>query len=407
MTDRSDPDAAADPMSRAEFIALMAMLAATVAFSIDAMLPSLPHIAADLRSADAGRVQLVITSFVLGTGVGTFFTGPLSDTFGRKPVMVGGALIYIGACLAAWQAQSLEALLAARVVQGLGAAGPRVVAQAVIRDRFSGRMMARVTSFVMTVFTLVPAIAPTIGAGIAALAGWRAIFLAFVLFSAISIVWLLVRLPETLAPENRRPLRLRPLLQALREVLGTPTTRLCIVILSLAFGMLFGALSYAQPVFDLVFGLNDSFPFWFGGIAVVAGTSGLLNARLVVRTGMRPLLKANFAAQVVMSGGMALAWMAGLSEGALLAVYVLWTTSIFFQAGMTIGNLNALALEPLGHVAGMAASVVSALSTVIAVLLAAPLSLIFDGTPLPLAVGVCAMAAAALALTTLIRRESD
>ncbi|WP_372833859.1 MFS transporter, partial [Puniceibacterium confluentis] len=150
-------------MSRVEFIALIAMLFATIAFSIDSMLPALPEIGAALSPGNLNRVQLVITSFVLGMGIGTFFTGPLSDTFGRKPVVLCGAILYIVASLVAARAQSLEVLLAARVVQGLGAAGPRVVALAIIRDLYQGRGMARIMSFVMIVFTLVPAIAPSMG----------------------------------------------------------------------------------------------------------------------------------------------------------------------------------------------------------------------------------------------------
>ena len=194
MTDAPAPGAR-PAISRAELVALLAMLAATIAFSIDAMLPVLPDIAGALTPDDPNRAQLVIAAFVLGMGVGTLLAGPLSDAYGRHAVAVGGALVYTGAALYCVVAPSIEALLAARLAQGLGAAGPRVVALAITRDLFSGRQMARIVSFVMTVFALVPVIAPTMGAAIAWAFGWRAIFLSFAVFSVVSVAWLLLRQP--------------------------------------------------------------------------------------------------------------------------------------------------------------------------------------------------------------------
>ncbi|NVK58951.1 MAG: MFS transporter, partial [Rhodobacteraceae bacterium] len=163
---------------RPEFIAMLAMLFATIAFSIDAMLPALPEIGAELTPDDVNRAQLVVTSFVLGMGIGTFFTGPLSDTFGRKPVVLAGATLYVVMSLVAAQEDSLELLLVARLFQGLGAAGPRVVALAIVRDLHSGREMARIMSFVMMIFTIFPALAPSMGAVIIDLSSWRGIFIA-------------------------------------------------------------------------------------------------------------------------------------------------------------------------------------------------------------------------------------
>ena len=175
-------------LSKPEFIALTAMLFSTIALSIDAMLPALPEIAAELTPASPNLAQLIVTSFVLGMGVGTLFTGPLADAVGRRRVIMGGAVLYIVGALLAWRAGSLELLLAARFVQGLGAAGPRIAAMAIIRDLFEGREMAQLVSLMMMVFALVPALAPAMGAGIIAVAGWRAIFLAFCVFSVISVV---------------------------------------------------------------------------------------------------------------------------------------------------------------------------------------------------------------------------
>lgn len=395
------------PLPQAEFIALMAMVAATVAFSIDAMLPALPEMGAALSPDNLNNAQLIITSFVLGMGIGTLFTGPLSDAFGRKPVMIGGAVVYIAACFAAWQAQSLEVMLVARLVQGLGAAGPRVVAMALVRDLYAGSDMARILSFVMIVFALVPALAPTIGHYIVVVFDWHAIFLSFIVFSVISTVWLLVRQPETLTPDKRRPLSIRALWSAIKEMFAHRTASLSILIQTLTFGMLFNMLSSTQQVFDQTFGQGDVFHLWFGGIAVVASSAGFLNARLVGRLGMRAIIKAMYTAQIAITIVMIVITASDSPYWLAFGGYVLWVLSNFFQAGLTIGNLNALAMEEMGHIAGLAASVIAAVSTIGAVLIAVPIALQFDGTPLPMAIGTLVCAVLALWLTTLIKRPGE
>ncbi|HSF63126.1 MAG TPA: multidrug effflux MFS transporter [Paracoccaceae bacterium] len=377
----------------------MAMLVATVAFSIDAMLPALPEIAQELTPAAPNAAQLILTSFVLGIGIGTLVMGPLSDSFGRRRVMMGGAALYCVAAMAAWASPTLEGVLIARVVQGLGAAAPRVVSLAMVRDLYRGREMARVVSFIMMVFTLVPAVAPLMGAGIIALTGWRGIFLAFLCFAVVSMLWLGLRQPETLPVEARRPLQARALWASLREVLGHPVIRSAIAAQTLIFAALFGTLSSTQPIFDVTFGRGASFPLWFAVIAVIAGSASLLNAALVMRLGMRFLVTAALGAQVLASLAMAgiTAW-GGLPDAVAFPVYIAWTTGVFFMAGLTLGNLNALALEPVGHIAGMAASAVGAIATVGAVVFAVPLGLAFDGTPLPLAVGIAVLSGGALVL---------
>lgn len=378
-------------MHRAEFIALIAMMFATIAFSIDSMLPALPEIGQQLSPDDINKAQLILTSFVLGMGIGTFFTGPLSDAFGRKPVIYGGAALYIVASAVAWASSSLELVLAARVVQGLGAAGPRVVAMAIIRDLFSGREMARIISIAMLIFTLVPAVAPMLGAGVIALTGWRGIFVSFILFSLISILWMGLRLPEPLARENRRPFRLPLLIASAKEMFAHPTVRISIFVQTLCMGMLFTMLTMVQPVYDIIYDRAASFPFWFGIVALIAGSASLLNAALVVRLGMRRMVTWSLAAQIGLSAGMVIASQSGLSNDAGFALFVAWQTSVFFMAGTTLGNLNAMAMEPMGHIAGMAASVIGAIATVLAAAIAAPIGLLFDGSLLPLTTGILAM----------------
>ena len=376
-------------LSRPEFVALMAMLFATIAFSIDAMLPALPEIAEDLTPDAPNRAQLIITSFVLGMGLGTLFTGPLSDAFGRKPVIIGGAVLYcLGAGLA-WIAGSMELVLAARVLQGVGAAGPRVVALAIIRDLYEGRHMAQLMSFVMMVFTLVPAMAPALGHVIIEGFGWRAIFASFILFSIFSALWLALRQPETLAPAHRRPFRARVLWAGIVEVVTHRQVMLVILALCFTFGALFGVLSSTQPIFDQTFGEGARFHWWFMLIALIAATGSILNARIVLILGMRRVAGHAYLAQCALSAVMVVVsltspWAAPWS----FALYVGWTASVFFMVGLTIGNLNALAMVPMGHIAGMAASIIGSVATILGVMIAVPMGQAFDGTPLPSAIGV-------------------
>ncbi|WP_226782285.1 multidrug effflux MFS transporter [Oceaniglobus trochenteri] len=383
-------------LRQGEFVALMAMMMATVAFSIDSMLPVLPEIAAQLTPEAPNNAQLILTTFVLGMGIGTFVAGPLSDTLGRRTTMLLGFALYALGAIAAVFAPTLETLLAARLVQGLGASGPRVVSSAMIRDLYQGRRMAQILSFVMMIFIVIPAIAPFIGAQVIGLFGWRSIFGLFVIFAMTGALWMMLRQPETLPVDQRRPFHLAPLRSAFIEVLANPMVRLYILVLSLGFGQMFGMLSSIQQVFDITFGLGNSFPLYFMGIAILSGLGTVLNARLVMRLGMRRLAITAYATQTVLSGVIVLVTLAGLMPAALaLPVFLGWAVSVFFMAGLTFGNLNALALEPLGHIAGMGASVVAGVSTVTAVLIAIPIGLAFDGTPVPLTLGTLACSAAA------------
>lgn len=375
-------------MSRGEFIALIAMMFATVAFSMDAILPALPEIAAELSPLDKTRVPLILTAFFLGLGIGTFVAGPLSDTFGRKRVMIAGSVLYIVAAAVAWASATLEIMLIARVVQGLGAAGPRVVAMAVTRDLFSGREMARIVSFVMIIFALAPGFAPAMAEGIISVWGWRGIYIAFVIFATIAMFWMILRLPETLPADKRRPLRLGLLFSAVKEVFAHPVVRLSIIVQTLAMGMLIGMLLLIQQIYAQAYGREESFAYWFGAAALVSASASWINALLVVRFGMRRLITLALGVQIVLSAVLLVTGVTELAEPYGFAVFLFWQVSLFLQAGLTLGNLSAIGMEPMGHIAGMAASVIGGVSTVLAALLASPVVLLFDGTVRPLLIYV-------------------
>ncbi|MFQ5439524.1 MAG: multidrug effflux MFS transporter [Paracoccaceae bacterium] len=383
----------------AEFVVLIALMFSMIAFGTDAMLPALPRIAGDLGLSDVNRAQLVITSFILGTGLGQLLTGPLSDSLGRKPVITGGLLFFMLGCVLAMQAPTLGWMLVARIMQGIGVSAPRTVTLAMVRDQYAGRLMARVMSIAMVLFVLVPAVAPLIGQSIAHSFGWRAIFLSFILFALVGAFWLNLRQPETLAPERRRPLRAATYGAAAREVLGSRVVMTYTLVLGAGLGALFGYLSSAQQIYVETFGAGTDFPFYFAAIALVSGSSGFVNALLVMRLGMRLLAIIAISGLLVVSVAFALIlWKGDLGPDALFRLFLLWSVITFFAPGLTFGNLNALAMEPMGHVAGMASAIVGAVGTMLGAAIAVPIGLAFDGTPMPLAIGFIVCSAASLAL---------
>ncbi|WP_252733682.1 multidrug effflux MFS transporter [Paracoccus marinaquae] len=387
-----------------EFITMLAFLFATIAFSIDAMLPALPEIAAQLTPENVNRAQLILTAFVAGMGLGTLFAGPISDAIGRKRAITIGFAIYAAAAVVAIFANSIEVLLAARFVQGLGAAGPRIVGLALVRDLYEGREMARITSIVMMVFIIIPALAPSIGQGMIWLAGWHGVFIGFLIFAVIGSTWLNLRQAETLPPERRRPLRAGPLKEAAREVLTDRHVVLCTLILTLGFGQMFGLLSSAQQLFGEAYGKGDAFPSWFAAMALLSGAGTVLNAAFVTRFGMRRIAKWAYIMQTCVSAVMLVLVGGGLLPEALqFPAFFIWCVSVFFMAGVTFGNLNALALQRMGHIAGMAASIVSATSTLLATLIAAPVGLLYDGTALPVIIATLICSALAWYLMGMLR----
>jgi DHA1 family bicyclomycin/chloramphenicol resistance-like MFS transporter len=385
------------PLSQGEFIALIAALFATIAISIDAMLPAMPEIAATLSPDAPNRAQLVVTSFVFGMGLGTLIAGPLSDAFGRKIIILLGSALYVVAAIACYFAKTLDFLLIARVVQGFGAAAPRVVSTAMVRDLFSGREMARVMSFVMMVFTLVPAVAPLMGQAVIYAAGWHAIFLVYVVFSIIILLWMGLRQPETLAVAARRPLSVAALWSATKEVFSSRVVLVSIIAQSLTLAALFATLSSMQGIFEQRFDRATSFPSWFALIAMVSMGGSIINAKVVIRLGMRKVVTRTYAGVVVLTLILLGITSAGLMpEPLAFPAHILWSIALFAMMGLSMGNLNALAMEPVGHIAGFASSVIGAIATVVSVVLAVPVGLAFDGTARPLMAGVLVFISMAL-----------
>lgn len=394
-------------LSQREFVAMMAMLFATTALSIDAMLPALPAIAAELTPTNVNRAQLVVSLFFAGLGCGTLIAGPVSDAIGRKITLLICAAIYVVGAVLCTLAQSLDILLFARFLQGIGACGPRAVGMAMIRDMYRGRDMARIVSFVMMIFAVVPAAAPLMGQAVLQIGSWRLIFVAFIVFAILIQIWVSLRQPETLPPENRRRLQVGLLLQAGRELLHHRTALISTACQALTSACLLATLSSQQGIFEQRFDRAATFPLWFAFIALCSISGSFANSRTVVRYGMRRVLVATYVGQVTLTLTVLLLNLTGLlPEVLVFPAHILWSIGIFAMMGLSMGNLNALAMEDLGHIAGFAASVITAVSTVAAVALAVPVGLAFNGTQIPLLIGVSVFSVLSLALIRLVVRPA-
>lgn len=390
-----------------EFIALVAMLFASVAFSIDAMLPALSIIGEELSPSDPSRAALVVGIFVLGMGLGTLFSGPLSDAYGRKALILWPFVVFIIGALICAVAPTLETLLIGRFIQGVAVAGPRIAALAMVRDLYSGPKMAAIMSMTMIVFGLVPAVAPLLGQVIMSVAGWKAIFLSMAVFGIVGSLWLGLRQPETHPVAARRPMRLSSLWEATKYAFDNRVFRFCVAVQVMLYGTLFSQISLIQPIFEQYYDRGENFPLYFGAIALLTMSASVANAKLVVRFGMRRIIQTALIVELVIASAVTLIF---LTAGALpFWVFFAFCTSVMFMVGFTFGNLNALSMEPMGKIAGLAASVAGSISTVVSALISIVISLAFDGTPLSLTIGVVVCVAVALALMRILgpRRATD
>lgn len=378
-----------------EFVILIALIISLVALSIDAMLPALPEIAADLGVQQINDSQYVILIFFAGMAFGQIFFGPLSDSIGRRPSIISGFTVFALGCVLSIVALDFEQMLLGRFLQGLGASGPRIVSIALVRDQFKGREMARVMSFVMTVFILVPVFAPAIGQLILKLASWHWIFAMFLLLVLVVVSWFWLRQPETLARNNRIRFSFAQLLLDIRAILRNRAALGYTLTMGFIFGAFLGYLSSSQQIFQVQYELFDLFPLYFGILASAVGCASLVNARLVMRFGMRRLSRIALQAICLLSFPFFLGavFVDGHPGLFLLMIYLL---CVFFFFGILFGNLNALAMEPLGHIAGLGSAVVGSLSTLISVVFGIIIANAYNATILPLVAGFAILGLAGL-----------
>ncbi len=374
----------------------MAVLISLVALSIDAMLPALPEIGRDLGTTDPNQPQLVLTALFIGLSIGQLFYGPLSDSIGRKPAVYLGLAIFIAGCFLSVFATSFEVMLAGRVLQGLGAAGPRVVTVALVRDLFEGRAMARTMSFVMMVFIMVPAAAPAIGQLIQSIFDWRAIFGSFLLIAMIGLVWFWFRQEETLPAEARVPFAVKPIVAGVVETLRNRAAFGYTLTGGLVFGSFIGFLVSSQQVFQQTYGTGKDFPAYFAMLALAVGTASFVNGRVVMRFGMRALSKWALQAMSLLSVCFTI-YIWATTATPPFVLFMAYMMMSFFCFGLLLANLQSLAMEPLGHIAGVAAGVVSSVTTFMSLILGTLIGQAFDGTIKPLIAGLTVLALFSLA----------
>lgn len=376
-----------------EFIALMASLMSIVALAIDAILPAISQIGVSINSLDPTDNQLLITMIFLGLGVGQLFFGPLSDSFGRKPIVYSGFILFTFASIICVLAPSLEIMVVGRILQGIGLSAPRTMAISIIRDTYKGDYMARVMSFVTAFFILIPVVAPAIGKWIMDAFGWEGIFYIQLFFALVVAIWFWKRQEETLKAQYKIPFSASVFINGTREFLKHRET----VAFTFVSGFITGAflvyLSASQHIFENQYGLPELFPYIFAGLAISIGLSTFLNGTLVLRFGMRRLsLMALIAFCVIAFAYVAFFW--GKTNPSV-PVLVGFLSVQFFCLGFLWGNFRSIAMEPIGHIAGIGAAINGFVSTVLAVPIANYIGSFVDNTiwPLFVGLGVCGLMA--------------
>jgi len=399
------------PTERAEgraaptFLIFLALMTAVVAMTIDAVMPALDGISDDLGFEGANDRQLIIMLVFLGMGASQIVYGPLSDSIGRKrTAMLGWGVFVLGTVLA-MAATTPTMMFAGRLLQGLGAGGPRIVAMAVVRDLYDGRAMARVLSLVMTIFMLVPMFAPIIGQWVEMIGGWRAIFGLYLAMALVSGGWYLVGVPETLDPGQRRPLSPGPVIAAFAEVLSTRSTMFYTFSAALVFVAFVVYLATAQQVLEEGYQLGPLFPWAFGALSFAFALASFANSRLVMRFGMRRLSLIALVQMVAVSVAAVVLTLADGTGGVPpLWLFMVLMSLIFFSVAVLFANFNALALEPLGHLAGTAASVVNTVAILGSLPVGYAISQSYDGSVVPLFAGFAVLGLGALVFMTLAER---
>lgn len=369
-----------------EFIALIALFMAIAALSIDMVLPALSVIGAEQGVADINHTQYIISALFIGFTIGQIAYGPISDNLGRKPAIYIGLAIFIGGSLLSFLSTSFHVMLAGRFLQGIGAASPRITSMAIIRDQYHGREMSRVMSFVKAVFIFVPVIAPSMGGVMMSLAGWRSIFIVFICVAAIAILWAHLRLPETLKPEDKRPLELASIWQGICLVIGNKTTMGYTICAGLIFGALVGYISSARQIFQDYFHTGSHFVIYFAVSALSIGAASVVNSMIVMRIGMHRICHYSILA-IIFASAIFLCVVMLNPYHTTLWEFMIYAPILFFCFGLLFGNLNALAMEPMGHVAGIASSVVGSFSSAISVVIGIGIGQAYNNTLVPLIAG--------------------
>jgi DHA1 family bicyclomycin/chloramphenicol resistance-like MFS transporter len=384
---------------RTEFVILVAVLMSIIALSVDIMLPAFGAISEHFALEEANDRQAIVTVIFVGLMIGQLIFGPLSDYIGRKPAILIGVAFHAAGSLLCIFAPDFTVLLIGRFLQGFGGAGPRIAIVAMVRDRFAGQQMGQVMSIVLTVFILVPTFAPAIGQAILIFAPWQALFVALLAMALLGAVWLSLRQPET--HTERNSFHLGRMFGAVKTVLTTPVSLLYSMAAGCAFGTLLGYIVSAQQILQDLYGTGELFALYFGVTAAFVALSNTVNAWLLNRYSMEMITASAIGVQVLWSLGFLIAAM--LTGTPTLAVWMVYISITLFLVGMTFGNYNAIALKPLGKIAGIASSVTASIQTLISVAVASSIGAAFAMTVMPVMAGATLMGIFASALMLLAR----
>ncbi len=389
--------------SKSEFVCLMALLMSMVALTIDTMLPALDKIGISLGVQNPNNNQMIIVTLFLGLALGQMLYGPVSDSFGRKRAIYLGISIFILGNIISLLSTNFAFMLLGRVCQGFGVASCRVVPLAMIRDQLEGREMGRVMSLIMVLFIMVPAIAPSIGQAILFFAEWRAIFGFILTIGVFSTFWFYFRQPETLPEEKRLLFSFSTITAGILETLKNPIARSYMVAAGIIFGAFVGYISSAQQILQIQYKLGNAFSLYFGGLAFAIGFSSFLTSKLVIRFGMEKL---SFIALLVLSISSLIFFLyaQSVSGHPNLFVFMGYLTITFFSFGVLFGGFNTLAIQPLGHIAGVATSVISSIQTLLSIAIGGTIGQCYNGTVLPLVLGFLLCGLSSLTIMIYIRK---
>lgn len=387
MTDTSDNawvSSTHQPMGFREFVAIVAAIMALNPLAMDLMLPGLPDVAKAFHITNINHAQAVLSVFLTGFGAGQFVIGPLADRFGRRPILIGGLVIYGIASLLAIIAPTFETLLLARGLQGLSTAAARVIATSIVRDCYSGRRMASVMSLAMMIFISVPVIAPSFGQAIMLFAEWHGIFIVLLVYGVLALVWIIARLPETLPLTERRSLAVGEVAKNFLHTITNRQTFGYALAAGSVQGILFGYVLSSQQIFTEIYGLGHYFPVAFAAIAFGIAVAGFINSRIVGRYGMRMISHTALVCQLVVAIAMLTAAIGGWLP---LWLMMALATASLFTFGLMFSNFSALAMEPQGHIAGTASSLFGSITTLIGIAIGSAIGQYYNGTLIPLATG--------------------
>ena len=372
-------------VTKFEFIALMAFLMSVVALAIDALLPALDIIGNSLDTQENSDHQLLITMIFIGLGVGPLFFGPLSDSLGRKPMVFVGFGIFILASFICVYSNSLEIMVLGRILQGFGLSAPRTISVAIIRDLYSGDYMAKIMSFVIVIFLLVPIIAPAMGKLILDSFNWEAIFIFQIIFCLLIAFWFWKRQEETLDPKNRIDFKIDLFKKGFLELMRFKKTIAYTLISGLITGSFMVYLSTSQQIFQEQYGLKEAFPYIFAGLATASGGAILLNGLFVVKYGMKKIINVSLIGFFLIS--VCYAFLFYNSVNPPIIIILSFFSLQFFCLGFLFGNLRAIAMEPVGHIAGIGAAITGFISTLMAVPISIVIGKFVRLTVLPIFIG--------------------